>query len=73
MNQTLLDAATKIVAESGIDFASYLNSMQALLVQMVSETGCKADVAALYIAHAVRLARKPMVIDDHTPAEQFDA
>ncbi len=82
MNQTLADTAARIVADSGINFAHPEPvSMKPLLQKMVAETGVAEDTAGLHLARAIasrmRYAPgqdgKPMVIDDHTPAEQFDA
>ena len=72
----LSDTAARIVAESGIDLNGTV-SMMPLLQAMVTETGVAKDTAALYLTVAIRQAQqapppKPM-IDDHTPAEQFDA
>ena len=74
----LSDTAARIVAESGIDLNGTV-SMMPLLQAMVTETGVANDTAALYLTVAIRNARmaakpaKPAMIDDHTPAEQFDA
>ncbi len=79
MNQTLADTAARIVVESGLDLSGKSKpvSMMPLLQAMVTETGVARDTAALYLTVAIRNAQKappptPM-IDDHTPAEQFDA
>ena len=79
MNQTLADTAARIVAEAQLDLSGKSKpvSMMPLLQTMIAETGVANDTAALYLTVAIRQAQqapppKPM-IDDHTPAEQFDA
>lgn len=79
MNQTLADTAARIVAEAQLDLSGKSKpvSMMPLLQTMIAETGVAKDTAALYLTVAIRQAQqapppKPM-IDDHTPAEQFDA
>lgn len=81
MNQTLADTAARIVAESGIDLSGKSRpvSMMPLLQVMIAETGVARDTAIFHLAVAIRNARMaakptpPPMIDDHTPAEQFDA
>lgn len=75
----LSDTAARIVAEAQLDLSGKSKpvSMMPLLQTMIAETGVAKDTAALYLTVAIRQAQqapppKPM-IDDHTPAEQFDA
>lgn len=75
----LRDTAARIVAEAQLDLSGKSKpvSMMPLLQTMIAETGVAKDTAALYLTVAIRQAQqapppKPM-IDDHTPAEQFDA
>ena len=85
MTITLSEYAANLVCERVQDVRKPVD-VNALTKDMANACGCNEEKAKQYVVQAVRQARyrimkaamemdaaNPMVIDDHTPAEQFDA
>ena len=83
MTITLSEYAANLVSERVQDVRKPVD-VNALAKDMANACGCNEEKAHAHVRKALITARylivkaemekeKPMVIDDHTPAEQFDA
>ena len=82
---TLQQYAANLVSERVPDVRKPVD-VNALAKDMANACGCSQETASRYVRNVLIMARyrimkaamemdaaNPMVIDDHTPAEQFDA
>ncbi len=85
MTITLSEYAANLVSERVQDVRKPVK-VDDLATEMAEACGCSQETASRYVRNVLIMARyrimkaamemdaaNPMVIDDHTPAEQFDA